>query len=285
MPPKGTIRGYHRAKAMLPEIKELITQMALSDDTKREVLADEILLIIKKRWPKETPPARDTITRRISEARRKENQSPLDEPWHLGLLGKLRDKGVPDFSAEAVEAILNVQYWLSCEYSEASHKRARKKKLTGYQTVVPLCHTLSIRQAKWIAALYRWTEEDTGYLWEVSFHYAYREIVSEIARTQFDTISLDNALYNGKIIFRDHVQRHYNSAKYEPGDEIEKALSIMSTATRRVNEREREVHNKTLKAIRDSGGIVRIIEDKNGKPINKIVKIDLPPEDDQEGER
>ena len=74
---KRKIEGYHRAKTMLPQIREFIVEAAISTAIKREALAQELLMIIDKKYPKEIPPKIETIIKEISKARNR-NKSVLE---------------------------------------------------------------------------------------------------------------------------------------------------------------------------------------------------------------
>jgi hypothetical protein len=155
-----------RAKVMLPAIKELITVRALSEPSKsREKLADEIIQQVINDYPAEVPPAWETVIKLISKARNHE-PSPLDKPWHLGTL---KDYPLP---LEALPYVLGAL--------ESQNQLARHRELT-------------IRQAFWISRLYNLAELK-DYLWELAWHYAFHERISEISRTAFDTSEYDRML-------------------------------------------------------------------------------------------
>jgi hypothetical protein len=104
-----------RSKKMLPAIKILVISKAIDEpEKKREVLADELITEIEKLFPKETPPAWETLIKLISKAR----NSNLDEynPWHLSTLNdhpissrtvaqifELKTKGLKEFSIRDAE--------------------------------------------------------------------------------------------------------------------------------------------------------------------------------------
>lgn len=165
-----------RAKAMLPEIKELISQRALEETGEsRETLADKLVEEIKIKFPKEVPPAWETIIKRISAARRHE-AVPLDNPWHLGTL---KDFPLP---IEAIPSILAVQ---------------------KSEPILTRTGGISIRHAIWIARLYL-TIKDTALLGKVSWLYALHQRISEIAKTDFDTRKYDKLLSNPKKLLEQY---------------------------------------------------------------------------------
>ena len=222
-----------RAKAMLPAIKELITIRALENkDNDRNLLAHELIEEIKQKFPHEITPTVETLIKKISEARN-HAPDPLNEPWHLGILDKLNDYGLSQFSADAIDAILKVQRWLMATNirarDEVNKKRKKPEKL-GFGIFPYLFGTLSIRQAKWIAALYRTTGKDPQYLWLVSFHYTYREIISNISSTTFNTRNIDITLAHGKKLFLEVLGDELKYAENIFGENYNIALSILSSA-------------------------------------------------------
>jgi hypothetical protein len=71
-----------RAKKMLPTIKILISSRAIQEsEKKRGILANELIRDIKRNFPKEKTPAKDTIVKLISRARNSNRDE--DKPWHL----------------------------------------------------------------------------------------------------------------------------------------------------------------------------------------------------------
>ena len=113
----------------------------------------------------------ETLIKRISKAR-KHATDPLDEPWHLGILHQLDKYGISQFSSDAIDAILKVQNWLMDASTKARIDVQYKKKdieKLGPSLFAYLFSTLSIRQAKCIAALHRTVGKDIKYLWLV-FH-------------------------------------------------------------------------------------------------------------------
>ena len=79
-----------RSKKMIPAIKELIGRHSNDRDEngelfKREKLADDLIKMINTRYPKETPPAPETIQKLISKSRHYKG-SALDKPWSMASL-------------------------------------------------------------------------------------------------------------------------------------------------------------------------------------------------------
>lgn len=171
-----------RAKVMLEDIRRLITLKATSTNTKREELTQELLVDIEERYPKEIPPSEETVIKMISKARNHE-PSPLDRPWHLGVLNNLQSLGIPDISAEAVKRIQEIQLALSTDNRPP----------------------LTIRQAKWISKLHFLIPDNTIY--NVSYLYSSYELVCLVSDTTFDTTEIDALLYDqGKF---DTFIRHF----------------------------------------------------------------------------
>lgn len=157
------LKRQKRAKEMLPGIKDLITLRALQDTGKdRNTLAEQLLVEIKSKFPKEIPPVIETIIKKISEARNPE-KDPLGEQWHLGAMSKY------PISSETIPFILKI------------------RKDTQ----------ISIRQAIWISRLCK-VITNLEILEEISFQYALHERVSEISGTHFDTTDYDSLLLDSK---------------------------------------------------------------------------------------
>jgi hypothetical protein len=168
---QANLKRKPRAKVMREDIRQLITLRATSTNKRREELALEILAEIKERYPKETAPSEETIIKMISKARHHE-PSPLDRPWHLGVLNNLQSLGIPDISAEAVKRIQEIQLALSTENRPP----------------------LTIRQAKWISKLHCLIPDNTIY--NVSYLYSSYELVCLVSDTTFDTTKIDALLYD-----------------------------------------------------------------------------------------
>ncbi|MFC1941711.1 hypothetical protein ACFLWU_00655 [Chloroflexota bacterium] len=151
-----------RAKAMLSEIKELITIRALEDRGKdRTLLAHELRDEIEAKFPQEIAPTADTIIKKISEAR-SHGSDPLDSAWHLGTLE------MNPLPSQAVPYILKVQ------------------------GVIPH-FKVTIRQAKWISRLFSAVKE-IKMLSDISRYYTFYEKISAISQTPFDTSKYDTLL-------------------------------------------------------------------------------------------
>jgi len=189
-----------REKALLPEIKILITERALSDPRSREELADELIVEIKNKYPHKVPPAWETVIKLISAARNHQ-PSPLDKPWHLGLTldryGLNKDYLL---AAEDIAAIIEVQKWLEIakDHPLLSSIPEWTDSITsgGMATTVWL---LTIREALWISKLYKEKSlaGNTYRLWYAAKTYADYQRLCEISNTPpFDTIKLDEALRN-----------------------------------------------------------------------------------------
>lgn len=219
-----------RAKAMLPAIRQLIVVRALEKRSKdRTLLAHELKKEIQDKYPHEIAPTADTIIKRVSEAR-SHASSPIDEPWHLGILNKLHEYGILDISADGVNAILKVQHWLQEASGETLvNLYVKKKDITklGLGAFAFMFSTLSIRQAKWISVLYTTTGTEPKYLWFVSFYYAYHEIISNISNTSFDTRNIDAWLCRGKATFLNMLKIFMPSELSIFGENFEKALDVL----------------------------------------------------------
>jgi hypothetical protein len=162
-----------RAKAMAPGIRQLIAASA-GADTKREDLARDLIAQITQKFPKEVPPAEETVIKLISKYRNRERPA-LDRPWSLGEMDTM-----PELSMDAE----------SINYVLKARSHAGKE---GFP--IPL----TFRQAKWISRLYRVTGKNLAFLWFSSFVYANYEIVCEMAGTVFNTRRLDSALLDSKV--------------------------------------------------------------------------------------
>lgn len=78
-------KSRKRPKKILLIIKLLIASKAIEEPgEKRELLADKLIEEITKLWPKETPPAWETVIKLISKARNSSRE--VDKPWHLSTL-------------------------------------------------------------------------------------------------------------------------------------------------------------------------------------------------------
>lgn len=208
--------GYHRAKSMSRAIRNLIWGLAQASDDKREDIADTALLIIKKEYPKEIPPTRDTIIKEVSKARNIE-QKPLDIPWTLGAC---RDYPA-DFPIDSLPLLMKYKAFSS---------------------------NFSIRKAKWIVRLYPILKDKfqfDDFIDEYSIvsntaeGYTHAEYMSEMmGEKSFDSQVLDKALCSNDIggIFsfglgylkkRDSICKgDCNSCKYEPAFEGELSNTI-----------------------------------------------------------
>jgi len=191
------------------EVKRQIADYALKSEKPRTEVAQELQVILGNRSPSE-----DTLLKMISHARSAE--SPLDKPWHL-------DK-TPDLSAEAIAAIFEVQLWLEKvkeSYPTAGIKEWTEDFTNGEMTTT--VYPLTMREALWISKLHKvncyLTEpemfflakhkqpirarrsliENPSRLWEAAKTYADYERLCVLAKTDFDTSRLDEALKSGSI--------------------------------------------------------------------------------------
>jgi hypothetical protein len=165
-----------RGPKIKPSILKLINLQAVRyRDKPREALAADLQDTIGKMG--EISPDTETLKRKISWARN--HDSPLDAPWHSGIMRK----NDYDISPQALPYIFAVQNW--AENNELE--------------------TITIRQAIWISILfasYGWPigEDDTASLYRMSYYYAEKELISELSGIpEFDTTELDNALRHGEL--------------------------------------------------------------------------------------
>ncbi len=129
-----------------------------------------------------------------------------EQLWHLGLLSRqeFRSK-YPELTAEAIRHIFEAQ--------KAARDFFERIQLPPAGTLV--YQPMSVRTALWVARLYEavrmfWTpDEHFQYdlmLYCVSMFYSYFELISELSRTPFDTLSFDEALRNREKSFFDDVK-------------------------------------------------------------------------------
>ena len=164
MEKNGKKRG--RPLILKPHIEELIARHVRDDQNKppgertpRKVLAYEIREEITHKW-KEQPPELSTLEKRISYYR-SIPKVPFDELWSLGSLA--RHPIPPD----AMPIVMSIY----------------KKTLAGNDE-------LTIRQAQWIARLYKILDHPE-LVWDWAWAYAMDEWLSEITNNPFDTTNLD----------------------------------------------------------------------------------------------
>jgi len=166
----------NRPKAISGNAKKLITQYSLQDvNQPREIVAN--ILRREIRQSGERPPTQETLKRAISKARN-QPESPLDKPWHLGLLTKIRDHLEYQISPETIPLLLEVL--------------EKQKMFTRHRGI-------TIRQALWISRLQK-VVIDKDDLWEIAWHYAFNERISEISGTEFNTSNYDNLLFKPKAL-------------------------------------------------------------------------------------
>lgn len=202
-----------RAKAMLKAIKELITIRALEDRGKdRTLLAHELRDEIKAKFPQEIAPTTETIIKKISGARSHHETSPLDKPWSLAVLNRLHELHIFDVNADAIEYIQKVQYYVDNDFRKqwvGNIKNNMKRGIKDHPEIDQSLITdeliakvqgqypvLTIRQAKWVARLYRLQSDNINHLYFTALLYSNYEIVSEISCTPFNTAILDQAIHN-----------------------------------------------------------------------------------------
>ncbi len=251
------MKRQKRAKAMLPAIKELITIRALEDrDKDRTILAHELRDEIKAKFLQEITPTKGTLIKKISEVRNHAT-NPLDKHWHLGILDRIQEYGISYISSDEIEAIFEVQQWLYKTGQESIHdflmKNFDKK---GLRLLTVPYSALSIRQAKWIAALHRIIGNDIEYLWLASLYYAYLEIISTISDIPFDTWQTDLlVLRMQKGQFIKYLLKHMRTDLNYYGDDFNKAWDTLEKArnTRRTGFTEEEI--KKIRSIINIPGI------------------------------
>jgi hypothetical protein len=234
------VRPRQREKKMLPAIRQLITVRALNDPNKdRTELAEELIIEVKNKYPKEIPPSVSTLIKKISEDRSSKNESFLDKPWHLGLLINKGDLNPPLISAEAIEAILKVQKYINHDiYSQILNNHNSLMTFASKDPTFPQSRFrkpeipfLSIRQSKWIPLLHRVIGNKINRLYYTSLVYSTYEKICEISNTPFDTSELDFNLLNWielKKILSSYITsftvdvNYRNLIKYFSYEEIEK---------------------------------------------------------------
>lgn len=155
-----------RAKAMLPEIKRLIANRALAEPEKRrEQLAEELIKAIKERFPKEIPPAPETVIKKISEAR-SVWLFDEDKPWRISTL--------PDYEIQPQSLPRVLQIYMD-------------------MTKQGIC--LTIREARWIGRL-AFVVKDSKMLYNHALQRAEAERFLMAEGYEFTDISDDIALYS-----------------------------------------------------------------------------------------
>lgn len=170
------MKGKRGRPGIDPQVKKIILRMAREDrDTKRLALARQIIDEINSK--NRTAPTEQTVMKLISEARR-QVESPLDSLWSTASFEKY------EICAEALPVIFEIKW----------------QRLTSIQD--PRFNKLSIREARWIARLYR-LAKDSKELEAWAVFYAWEESLREPVDTgdQPGTSKLDDAIlghiYNG----------------------------------------------------------------------------------------
>jgi len=182
------------SKAKKPRIKENIRQ-AIKDIhiIEPELTGKEVKARLEK-MQKQQPdkyqgriPSLRTVQKILTEPKAVEGSpefQELERPWSL-------DK-TRDLSAEAIEAIIDVQKWAEKEHIETVHPTER--------------FGITIRQALLVAQLHRVVKKYIGggaeHLYRVSLTYAAYEILCTLTGIDFDTWELDRALRKGDAEFR-----------------------------------------------------------------------------------
>lgn len=146
-------------------------------------------------------PGLSAIQKELTKIHRKHQQkvSAQEKLWSLGLLS---EPGVPDLPADSIPVLLEIQ--------AGRIKREESP--------------LSVREAKWVARLYRLTSDPTELSIWAQF-YAARELACETAGVAFDTGDMDLGIIYGKLpgmfirwmAFSDIVS---DSEKKDNGDEL-----------------------------------------------------------------
>ena len=200
-----TLHRKKRAKAMLPEIKLLITSTALNQpEVGRMDLADELITEIEKDYPTVVPPAWETVVKIISEARNQ--SSDEDKPWSMETLNVL----------EATNVLLDDRVLVKRRISSKTIAQIFVLKAMGLQD-------FSVRDAKWLdrlSALPLPLEILRDQSQQLSLLEKLQEIsdnkrIKNITRIKFDTKAWENNLVK---LLRDPEWQWqvYKMAKNEP---------------------------------------------------------------------
>lgn len=189
------VKKKQRVKVIDPKLRTYITELALKDRKRdRGLVADEVIEYITKNGY--FPLQKETIEKIISKARNHEI-SPIDKPWSLASLPQ------NPISPEALPIVLEV--------------KVLKDILSNWSD------PLSIRQAHWIARLYKLFKVDNivdMYLW--SQKYADSELAYEVVNINLNVSDLDINLIHklGK-----QIAASLNMAYGKEEDKMNKALS------------------------------------------------------------
>jgi hypothetical protein len=200
-----TLHRKKRAKAMLPEIKLLITSTALNQpEVGRMDLADELITEIEKDYPTVVPPAWETVVKIISEARNQ--SSDEDKPWSMETLNV----------QEAANVLLDDHVLVKRRISSKTIAQIFILKAMGLQA-------FSVRDAKWLdrlSALPLPLEILRDQAQQLSLLEKLQEIsdnkrIKNISRIKFDTKAWENNLVK---LLRDPEWQWqvYKMAKNEP---------------------------------------------------------------------
>jgi len=135
-----------------------------------------------------------TIQKILSEGRQKLDEiaaTGLDKPWHIGMISTMQlTTKFPELTSEAIQVITEVQKWSEKEGIERVHDKA----------AIPTRYGITLRQALWIARLYRAVKKhmgnDSHEIWRVAWAYSSYQLMCELSGTDFDTWEFDRALRN-----------------------------------------------------------------------------------------
>jgi hypothetical protein len=168
---------------------------------------DEYLTNIKDKREARTLNSIQKYVQKIKPSLQEVKNLGQEEQWHLGI------KMETPLSADAIRYIMDVKYWLAHKAGKAEIAMIDNKKSEVISYLGWHFPTISIRQAKWISILYRLKNlekviksEDIGFLWMISFFYAYYELQCKIFDMPFDTLWIDNAIcFEGKDYFKKYI--------------------------------------------------------------------------------
>jgi hypothetical protein len=160
----------------------------------------------------------------------------LDKLWNLGIMSKEDYPDYPELTAEAIEAIIDVQKWAEKVNIERIYETER--------------YGITIRQALWIARLYRAVKKHIGrsveQLWRVAWTYSAYEILCSLSGTDFDTWEFDRALRAGDAEFRLLIWNVFGG----DDDNVFKATFQMEMASQPIKQRKM----RSIKEIAEEAG-------------------------------
>jgi len=221
-----------KPRELNPSVKRLIYYRAITQrKIPREFLANELIKEINEAG--EIPPSLETAKRYISKARNIDD--PIDKPWSLAVLNRLHEWDIFDINADAIECIMKVQYYVDNDFREYWSGKIKENTKKGDPEIDQALITdeliakaqgqypiLTIRQAKWVARLYRLQSDNIHRLYFTALLYSNYEIVSEISGTSFNTEILDRALFNWSD-FSDLIGEYSNTSQSD--DNLRKATA------------------------------------------------------------